>query len=196
MNKLIVFGSARLSRDSYEYAQTYKLVKTLVRENSWIDSVLTGGGPSLMEAANKAAMDCKVKSVGVSVDFLNGEKSNLFMHEEVSTSAFLERWHHIFPDNSLFLIVPGGIGTLTELCIVLQYLQTEELTNSRVVMVGRQLWSPLLPLLNEMIRFGTMSAKDIYTEHRLSLVDFDEVPDLVREFYSPSHLKEVPPYQE
>ncbi|OON69931.1 TIGR00730 family Rossman fold protein [Hymenobacter sp. CRA2] len=154
-----VFGSARVREDSPYYEQARQLGAGLSRQGF---TVLTGGGPGIMEAANRGAREAGGPSVGC----------NIVLPQEQQPNAYLDRWllcRYFFVRKVLlvkysyaFVIMPGGIGTLDELFEALTLIQTRKILDFPVVVVGRAYWQPLLELLTRMGEAGMVAPTDLH----------------------------------
>lgn len=153
-----VFGSVRVGEDSPFYALARQLGQGLSRQGF---TVLTGGGPGIMEAANRGAREAGGPSVGC----------NIVLPKEQHPNPYLDHWlacHHFFVRKVLlikysyaFVIMPGGIGTLDELFEALTLIQNQKIQNFPVVVVGRDYWQPLRELLAGLEAQGMVAPADL-----------------------------------
>lgn len=144
--RVVVFGSSRLTPDSEAYQQMYKLGFALGQRKM---DVVTGGGPGIMEAANKGHVDGspdkdnQSQSIGVRIElpFREPENPNLDVVEQFS--QFSKRLEEFMRISNFVVVAPGGIGTLLEFAYVWQLLQVGHLSNVKVLVIG-EMWELLL----------------------------------------------------
>ena len=164
-----VFGSARVRENEPEYERARELGRRLSRLGF---TVMTGGGPGLMEAANRGAKDAGGLSVGCNIRLPKEQAPNRFLDRSVTCQHFFVRKVLLFKYSYAFVALPGGLGTLDELFEALTLIQTGKIENFPVVLIGSEYWRALGDLLNQMVAAGTIDAADL----RLMLVtdDLDE----------------------
>ncbi len=135
-----VFGSARTVPGSKEYEDIKRLAATLTRQGC---TVVTGGGPGLMQAANEGARegapDHPERSVGMRIALEFEQSVNPYVGEFFEHRTFFSRLHHFVLRSNAFVVTPGGIGTALELMTVWQLLQVRKLTQTPLVLVG-EMW--------------------------------------------------------
>lgn len=173
-----LFGGGRISRDNYYFEQVMRLVQRLVDENI---SVLTGGGPGLMEAAHLGAGKVtkgRGSSLGIGVADLP-ENPSPYVEDYIQLDYFFARKWLLTRYSRAFVVFPGGIGTLDELTEVLTLIATNRIGRVPVVLVGIDYWTELLEWLkNKGITQGL-----VLQEHLALLTltdDLDTVFDLLR----------------
>ena len=144
-----IFGSARVTQES-KYAQEAHLIARLLVEQGI--SVLTGGGPGIMEAANFGAIHRTkkgtVQSIGIGVRGLN-EPSNIYVEEYFELDYFFARKWLLTQYSSGFIVFPGGFGTLDELSEVLLLIQTNQMKKVPIVLMGKAYWRPFMQWVTE-----------------------------------------------
>jgi uncharacterized protein (TIGR00730 family) len=172
-----VFGSARFGVEHPEYARTRELGRALGRAGF---TVLTGGGPGLMEAANRGAKDVGARSIGCNIVLPVEQQPNPYLDDWVTFRHFFVRKLMLAKYSYAFIAVPGGFGTLDELFEVAVLIQTGKMTDFPVVLLGVDYWQPLIAYLRDnLLRAGTLDAADV---DRLVLTDSPtEAVALVRE---------------
>jgi uncharacterized protein (TIGR00730 family) len=144
-----VFGSARTKpRDPY-YKAAVELAKKLARHNI---PVVTGGGPGIMEAANKGAALGNGKSVGLNIELPHEQGGNRFTNVPVNFHYFFSRKVCFVKYSFAFVFMPGGFGTLDELFEVLTLVQTERIPKFPLILFGKKHWSGLLRWLQSELR--------------------------------------------
>ncbi len=156
-----IFGSARtIAQDRY-FKKAHELAMRLVKENI---SVLTGGGPGIMEAASCGAIQAhngKTMIMGIGVTDL-GEKPNKCVQEYFALDYFFARKWLLTRYSKGFVIFPGGFGTLDELTEILTLIQTKKLQHVPIVLFGVEFWEPLLLWLkDEALTHKTISKEDL-----------------------------------
>ncbi|MEQ1759392.1 MAG: TIGR00730 family Rossman fold protein [Vicinamibacterales bacterium] len=164
-----VFGSARFGESHPAYALGREVGARLARLGF---TVMTGGGPGLMEAANRGAREAGGISVGCNIRLEHEQSPNRYMDRWVTCRYFFVRKVLLFKYSYAFIGLPGGLGTLDELFEGLTLIQTGKIANFPVVLVGRDYWQPVRSALDSMVAAGAISANDL----RLLLVtdDLDE----------------------
>jgi len=136
-----VFGSSRMSpRDPY-YKAAIELAKGLAKHNL---AVITGGGPGIMEAANKGAALAKGKSVGLNIELPHEQKSNRYANVPIHFHYFFSRKVCFVKYSIAFVFMPGGFGTLDEFYEVLTLVQTERIPAFPLILFGSRFWKGLL----------------------------------------------------
>ena len=175
-----IFGSSRLKEDSEDYQLCEGFAKKL-SENGY--SVITGGGPGIMEAANKGAYENlddlatqKVKSIGIGIELpFEGGNNNYLSHGyDISLKYFFIRKLMLMDYSSAFFAFKGGIGTLDELFEVMTLMQTGKIKKRPIYLVGTDFWNPLIRWIKDEMLFNskTISEGDL---DLITLIDtFDE----------------------
>ena len=153
-----VFGSARFREDHPYYALARSVGQMLARLGF---TVMTGGGPGIMEAANRGAKDEGGMSVGCNIVLAREQKINAYLDRWVTFRYFFVRKVMLVKYSYAFVVMPGGIGTMDELFEAVTLIQTKKIKSFPVVLIGREYWQPLVDFLDEMVRFGTIAAEDL-----------------------------------
>lgn len=154
-----VFGSARVVESSPYYILAQQLGAGLSRQGF---TVLTGGGPGLMEAANRGARQAGGPSVGCNVQLPHEQYPNQYLDKWLTCHYFFVRKVLLVKYSYAFVIMPGGIGTLDELFEALTLIQNQKILNFPIVVVGRTYWEPLLELLTRMQQQGMVAPADLH----------------------------------
>jgi uncharacterized protein (TIGR00730 family) len=155
---ITIFGSARFG-ESHPY---YDIAREVGRRVSLVGfTVMTGGGPGLMEAANRGAKDAGGPSVGCNIELPLEQAPNIYLDRYITCHYFFVRKVLLFKYSYGFVVLPGGLGTLDELCEALTLMQTGKIASFPVVLIGTAYWQPFLALLREMITQGTVAATDL-----------------------------------
>lgn len=136
-----VFGSARTPPKDPYYQATVELAKGLAKHNL---AVITGGGPGIMEAANKGATLAKGRSVGLNIELPHEQKSNHYVNVPIDFHYFFSRKVSFVKYSMGFVFMPGGFGTLDEFFEVLTLVQTQRIPEYPLVLFGRKYWRGLL----------------------------------------------------
>ena len=153
-----VFGSARVAEDSPFYKLARQLGAGLSRQGF---TVLTGGGPGLMEAANRGARDAGGPSIGCNIVLPTEQHPNPYLDQWLTCRYFFVRKVLLVKYSYAFVIMPGGLGTLDELFEALTLIQNRKILDFPVVVVGRAYWQPLLALLAQLEQQGMIAAADL-----------------------------------
>ena len=153
-----VFGSARFAEDHPYYALGREVGAGLSRLGF---TVMTGGGPGLMEAANRGAKEAGGRSVACNIRLPQEEEPNGYLDHSVQVHYFFVRKVLLFKYSYAFVALPGGFGTMDELFEALTLVQTGKIENFPIVLMGTSYWRRLLHLIHRMEHEGTISAKDL-----------------------------------
>ena len=171
-----IFGSARTPRDSSEYAAARDLAARFGREGF---AIITGGGPGVMEAGNRGAVDVGALSIGLGIELPMEQGMNDWVRTGLEFHYFFTRKVMFVRYASAFVVYPGGFGTLDELFEALTLRQTEKIRHFPVVLVGSEFWGGLVDWLSgPMLEGGKIAPVDV---ERIQVVDDpDEVLEIVR----------------
>lgn len=141
-----VFGSARMKPANPYYKQTVELARELARHNF---AVITGGGPGIMEAANKGAHQAKGRSVGLNIELPFEQKANRYANIPIHFHYFFSRKVCFVKYSLAFIFMPGGFGTLDEFFEVLTLVQTQRIPEYPMILFGRKHWEGLLKWMKD-----------------------------------------------
>ena len=180
-----VFGSARtLSTNSY-YKEAEKVGRLLVEAGF---GVITGGGPGIMEAANKGAHNAGGKSIGVGIELPFEASMNDYVDLGVENRYFFTRKVMFLKYSQAFVIFPGGVGTLDELFEAITLIQTKKIGRFPIVLVGSSFWGGLLDWIKKtLLEKGNISETDLKL---FRVVDTaDEAIEHLNKFYGKYSLK-------
>ena len=153
-----VFGSARVREGSPEYTNALAIGRALGEAGF---AVITGGGPGVMEAANRGAREVGATSVGCTIKLPREEKPNPYLDVHVDFHYFFARKFMLTKYSLGFIVFPGGFGTADELFEALTLIQTGKMHDFPVVVFGGDFWQPLRNQLERMARDGMISAHDL-----------------------------------
>ena len=158
-----VFGSARTD----EGHPNYDVGRTVGFELGTAGfTVITGGGPGAMEAANRGAREAGARSVGLTIDLPTVEPSNPYLDLRLDFHYFFARKVMFVRYSSAFVVLPGGFGTLDELFEAMTLIQTGKIRNFPVILIGTEFWGGLVDWLRErLLAAGTISPHDLELVH-------------------------------
>jgi uncharacterized protein (TIGR00730 family) len=142
------FGSARVAEDDPRYAQARMTGRLLAQDGF---TVITGGGPGLMEAANRGAQEAGGRSVGLNIELPFEQAPNPYQDIELMFHYFFTRKLMFVRYASAFVVFPGGFGTLDELFEALVLIQTHKIRDFPVVLMGTEFWGGLLDWMRERL---------------------------------------------
>ena len=186
-----IFGSARTNSESEYYKKATLIAQRLTEEGF---GIITGGGPGIMEAANKGAYLEQGLSVGLNIDLPFEQSHNAYIDPDKNLDHryFFVRKVMFVKYAQGFVVMPGGFGTLDELFEVLTLIQTKKITPVPVILYGTSYWSGLLDWIkNTMLgKFNNISAKDL--ELLPITDDIEEIVAYINDFYGaeqPNFLK-------
>ena len=179
-----IFGSARIARGSHEYEIAERTAAGLARAGY---AVITGGGPGIMEAANKGASETGGVSVGLGIELPREMGLNDYVDVGLEFRYFFVRKTCFIKYSQAFVVLPGGFGTMDELFEALTLVATGKITKFPIVLVGQEYWSGLLSWLKE-----TMLARANIGPAEFSLIsvadDPEEVVAIIREAHDGNGL--------
>ena len=154
-----IYGSARVTPDRVEYRKAEEIARRLGKLGF---NIITGGGPGLMEAANKGAMAAGVKSVGLNIELFEEQKPNPYSNITITFSHFYIRKVMLVKYATAFIVMPGGLGTLDELTEVLNLIQTHKIRPFPVIVYDAGYWRGFLDWLKKYtLARSYISAEDL-----------------------------------
>jgi len=177
-----VYGSARIKPDEHLYQQTAEIARRLGELGFCI---ITGGGPGVMEAANKGALQAGVTSVGLNIDLPQEQLANEYTTRAMTFKHFFVRKVMLVKYADAFIIMPGGLGTLDELTEILTLMQTHKIKPFPVVLFDGSYWGELLDWLRR-----SALANGFISEEDFSLLRVCDNPDEVIEAVQRWHTKQ------
>ena len=183
-----IFGSAR-TIDENPYYQLAEEIAFKLTQNGY--GVITGGGPGIMEAANKGAKKGKGKSVGLNIELPFEQSANPYIDNDklINFDYFFVRKVMFVKYAQGFIVLPGGVGTLDELFEAITLIQTKKIGKFPIVLVGKSFWGGLIDWIKEVMlkKEKNISPEDL---NLFSVVDTaDEALEIVNEFYKKYGLK-------
>jgi hypothetical protein len=153
-----VFGSARFE-ETHPYYQLARETGSRLAQLGF--TVMTGGGPGLMEAANRGAKDVGGRSIGCNIQLPREQNPNPYLDRFVVMNHFFIRKVLLFKYSYAFVILPGGFGPMDECFEALTLIQTGKIQDFPLVVMDRVYWRNLQELLDDMLKAGTVSASDL-----------------------------------
>lgn len=174
-----IYGSARLKPDDELFARTEEIARRLGELGF---SIISGGGPGVMEAANKGALEAGVASIGLNIELPEEQACNPYTTKSIIFHHFFVRKVMLVKYATAFVMMPGGLGTLDELSEVLTLMQTGKIKPFPVLLVDSEYWKGFLDWLrNHTLARGFVSEDDF---DLLRVCDTpDEVVNAVQEWY-------------
>ncbi|OYU96050.1 MAG: Rossman fold protein, TIGR00730 family [Bacteroidetes bacterium B1(2017)] len=170
-----VFGSARFDENHIYYQKAREIGAGL---SDLGFAVMTGGGPGIMEAANRGAFENNGLSIGCNIHLPHEQKENPYLHKWVDFNYFFVRKILLVKYSYGFVIMPGGWGTMDEMFEALTLIQTGKIKEFPVVLFGIDYWKNLIELTQDMVQNKTISVNDL-TEH---LMVTDSVEEAMAHF--------------
>ena len=183
-----VFGSARTKPDNKYYKQAEEIGYLLTQSGY---GVISGGGPGIMEAANKGAARGEGKSVGLNIELPFEQSSNPYIDNDklINFDYFFVRKVMFVKYAQGFIVLPGGVGTLDELFEAITLIQTQKIGKFPIVLVGKAYWEGLLVWIKEVM----LAKEQNISIEDLDLINVVDTPlaavDIINDFYKKYSLK-------
>ena len=172
-----MFGSARFTEEHPYYAAAREFGKRIAGIGF---TVMTGGGPGIMAAANRGAFENGGASVGCNIHLPFEQQPNRYMHKWFTFDYFFVRKGMMLKYSYAFIVMPGGFGTMDEFFSTLTLIQTKSITQFPMVLFGKDFYKPLMESIELMKREGTISEADLelvkFTD------DIDEAMDHINKY--------------
>ena len=176
---ITIYGAARLKPEDPLYDQIVEIARKLGQSGF---TIITGGGPGVMEAANKGALEGNTISVGLNIELPEEQCINNYTNKSVTFHHFFVRKVMLVKYATAFIIMPGGLGTMDELTEVLTLMQTQKIKPFPVILYDSKFWEGFLNWLRD-----TVLARRFIAEEDLTLLRIfdspDEVVEAVRQWY-------------
>ena len=170
------FGSARFKEDHPYYEIARELARRVGRVGF---TIMTGGGPGIMEAANRGARDVGARSVGCNIVLPHEQSANPYLDESLLFERFFVRKVLLVKYSICFVVMPGGAGTVDELFETITLIQTGKVKDFPILLYGRDYWAPTLAQIDRMVAEGTIGREELKF---LTLVDsIDEATTFLQE---------------
>ncbi|NDC53302.1 MAG: TIGR00730 family Rossman fold protein [Planctomycetia bacterium] len=183
-----IFGSARTKTDNNYYSLATEVALKLTKQGY---GIITGGGPGIMEAANKGAKQGNGKSVGLNIDLPFEQHNNPYIDSDKNLvfDYFFVRKVMFVKYSQGFIVLPGGFGTLDELFESLTLIQTFKIGKFPIVLMGADYWSGLIDWIKKSMleKEGNISPQDLNLFHLADTAD--EAVKIINDFYSKYTLK-------
>ncbi|TCJ13954.1 TIGR00730 family Rossman fold protein [Flaviaesturariibacter flavus] len=174
---ITVFGSARFKEEHPYYKAAVEFGKRIAEIGF---TTMTGGGPGIMEAANRGAFDAGGMSVGCNIKLPFEQVENKWLHKSKTFEYFFTRKTMLIKYSYAFIIMPGGFGTMDEFFETLTLIQTKTISGFPVVMWGTEYYKELMEAIKDMAKRGTISTADL--ELVLLTDNVDEGMEHIRKF--------------
>jgi uncharacterized protein (TIGR00730 family) len=155
---ITVFGSARFKEDNIYYNNARNFGKRIAELGF---ATMTGGGPGIMEAANRGAFENGGISVGCNIQLPFEQKPNPYVNKSITFEHFFVRKVLLVKYSYAFIIMPGGFGTMDEFFEILTLVQTKTVTDFPIVLFGKEYYKPLIEMIEWMVNQGTISKEDL-----------------------------------
>lgn len=178
-----IFGSARAEENSKIYQEACQLAEFLAKDGF---TIITGGGPGVMEGANKGAVQAGGRSVGLNIKLREKQSPNQYIGESEEFSYFFVRKAMLSFASQVYIFFPGGFGTLDEFFEMIMLIQTQKIPRVPVILVYRHYWEPLLRWIKECLyeEHNLVDKQDLEIYH---LVDSaEEAYELIQKLIKPS----------
>ena len=156
-----IFGSSRLGEGSHWYEQARKLGH-LLAENGY--GVITGGGPGIMEAANRGASEGGGESIGFNIQLPREERSNPYVARSIAFHYFFTRKVMLSYSAQAYIYFPGGFGTMDEVWELTTLIETKKISSSiPVILVGKEFWNPFMAWMEQDLlgKYGVIRPEDL-----------------------------------
>lgn len=172
------FGSARVKEDNECYQKARRIAERVVKELHY--AVATGGGPGIMEAANRGAFEAGGNSLGLTIDLPREQLTNPYVTDTVEFHYFFSRKVCLAFSAEAYIYFPGGFGTLDEFTEILTLIQTNKIPKAPIILVSSYFWQPLENFFKEvLIKHGTVEPDEI-SFYKIT-DDEDEVIKIIKE---------------
>jgi uncharacterized protein (TIGR00730 family) len=173
-----IFGSARCIKGDELYEKAFRLARVFAKSKF---NIITGGGPGVMEAANRGAKEGGVRSVGMNIELPFEQKPNPYTNVKLSFRYFFVRKVMFIKYAVAYIVLPGGFGTLDECFEALTLIQTKKIKPFPVVLVGTEYWSGLLEWIKTNVMAKGMISKEDLDIFKV-LDDPQEIVEYVKKF--------------
>jgi len=176
-----IFGSARLPQ-SNKYCKKAAELGALLAQNG--HTVVTGGGPGIMEAANRGAFEYGGRSIGLNITLKHEQFPNPYLTDCLTFEYFFARKVMLAMASKVFVIFPGGLGSMDELSEIIELIKEDKMPKMPVFLYGKSFWKPLDKMYQKMVKMGLADRKDF----SLCKVT-DDIADIVKAANKVGHPK-------
>lgn len=170
---ITVFGSARFKEDHPFYILARDMGRQIAASGF---TTITGGGPGIMEAANRGAFEAGGKSIGCNIKLPYEQEPNPYVHRSITIDLFFVRKVLLVKYSYAFVIMPGGFGTQDEFFETLTLIQTKVIKDFPIVVMGKEFYEPFQHWMEHMIEGGTISPEDknfiLFTDDTQEAIDY------------------------
>ncbi len=169
------YGSTRINEGDLYYEKVRNLANRISKELGY--TIFTGGGPGIMEAANRGAYEAKGKSIGLTIRLPHEQFTNKYVTEEILFNFFFARQSSMYYATEVCIFCPGGYGTLSELFEILTLRQTKKLDKIPLILYGKSFWNPIVRMMIKTLlkKYKTISKEDlnlfIITDNEDKIID-------------------------
>jgi len=179
---ITVFGSARFKEDHIYYQQAREIGKRIAQSGF---TTMTGGGPGIMEAANRGAFENKGMSVGCNIQLPFEQLANKYLDVSITFEHFFVRKVLMVKYSYAFIIMPGGFGTMDEFFETLTLVQTKTITQFPIVLIGKEFFKELWDYLEFLAQQGTISREDLTLVKLTDSIDeaMDHIHTYITKYY-------------
>jgi len=178
-----VFGSARFKEDHPHYVSAREFGRQIAQSGL---TTMTGGGPGIMEAANRGAFENGGRSVGCNIQLPFEQKPNPYVQTSITFKRFFVRKTMMMKYSYAFVIMPGGVGTMDEFYETLTLVQTKTLTQFPIVLFGKEYYRELWEYMEYMVTQGTISKEDLQLV--LMTDSIDEAMDHINKYIRTNYI--------
>ena len=169
------FGSHILGPETEYYQKAERLAGRIVRELNY--AVASGGGPGIMEAANKGAFEAGGRSLGLTIQ-LHGEAPSTYLTDRIDFTFFFNRKTILGYQAEVYIYFPGSLGTFDELFTIAILIATKKIPPAPLILVGKEFWQDLLSFMNKTIKDGVTPAD--YLSYFTITDNEDEIIDIIK----------------
>ncbi len=172
------YGSARIQEDHPYYQKVRKLSSRIATELGY--AVLSGGGPGIMEAANRGAFEAGGRSVGLTIKLPNEQINNPYITDQISFNFFFTRQSTMSYSTEVCVFCPGGFGTLNELFEILTLQQTHKIGHFPIILFGSEFWNPIDKTIKEILLEKYQTINEIDLDLYIIKDDEDEIIEIIK----------------
>jgi len=173
-----IFGSARFKEDNPYYIHARQLTGKIAKELKY--TVVTGGGPGIMEAANRGAYEAGGSSLGITISLPHEQTTNMFLTAHLPLYYFFSRKVCLSFFAEAYIFYPGGLGTLDEFFEIFTLVQTRKITEIPIILVGHDYWDDFAKVIKQKLidEFHTIDKGD--TDLFTITEDFDQIIEIIK----------------